>query len=328
MGAEMHPQAHVIRDAVTLACHAPSVHNSQPWRWIADGAVLHLFADRRRLVARIDSSGRELLLSCGAAADHLRVAMTAVGWDAGVEQFPDPDEPDHLVTFSFSRMPCVEDAHRRRADAIRRRRTDRLPFAAPAGWGALEQRLRGLVDDHHVELDVIADDSRQELAEASRLTESIRRQDPTYQAELRWWTSPLQLDQGVPQQARLSASEAGRVDVSRAFPTAGFADRRQEISSDRSKIIVLSTRDDTRQEILPCGEALSAVLLECTTAGLATCTLTHLTEVTPSRDVVRRLIGRTGLPQLLIRVGRVPTEIGRPPATPRLPVSEVLEFRA
>jgi hypothetical protein len=321
------PEVHVIRDAVTLACRAPSVHNSQPWRWVADGAVIHLFANRGRLVEGIDRSGREMLLSCGAVLDHLRVAITAAGWDVSVERFPNADEPDHLVTLDFSRMPHIEDVHRQRADAIPRRRTDRLPFAAPAGWGALEERLRGLVDNDHVMLDVIADDSRPELAEASRLTESIRRQDPTYQSELRWWTSPLQLDQGVHQHARVSASEASRVDVSRAFPTAGYGRRRQEISSDRSKILMLSTPDDTPQEVLRCGEALSAVLLECTTAGIATCTLTHMTEVTPSRDIMRRLTGRTGSPQLLIRVGRIPTEIRQPPRTPRLPVSEVLEFR-
>ncbi|HET9566707.1 MAG TPA: hypothetical protein VFP27_19885 [Mycobacterium sp.] len=53
------PERKVILDAVTLACRAPSLHNSQPWRWVADGAVLHLFADRARLVQATDSSGRK-----------------------------------------------------------------------------------------------------------------------------------------------------------------------------------------------------------------------------------------------------------------------------
>jgi nitroreductase len=45
------PDRKVILDTVTLACRAPSLHNSQPWRWkVADGAALHLFADRKRLV--------------------------------------------------------------------------------------------------------------------------------------------------------------------------------------------------------------------------------------------------------------------------------------
>jgi hypothetical protein len=322
------PEPQDIRQAVKLACRAPSLHNSQPWRWVAEGEVLHLSANRERLVPTIDRSGREMMLSCGAVLDHLRVAMAAAGWDTGVERLPDADDPDHLATVDFSPMALVDDARQRRADAILRRRTDRLPFAAPTRWKTLEAQLRGAVDSEHVSLDVVSDEAREQLAEASRLTESIRRQDPTYQSELRWWTSPFQLDQGVPQNSRVSASEASRVDVARNFPTTGYGERRPQIEADHSKIVVLSTRDDSRGEVLRCGEALSTVLLECTIAGMATCTLTHMTEMAPSRNIIRRLIGRTGQPQLLVRVGTIPPEWRRSPATPRLPVTDVLEFHS
>ena len=43
-----------------------------------------------------------------------------------------------------------------------------------------------------------------------------------------------------------------------------------------------------RWNVLRCGEALSAVLLECTVAGMATCTLTHMTEIAQSRDIITR----------------------------------------
>jgi len=257
------PDRKVILDAVTLACRAPSLHNSQPWRWIADGA-LHLFADRTRLVPATDSSGREMILSCGAVLDHLRVAIAAAGWDTTIARFPDPTQPDHVAAVEFDPLPIVGDTQRARADAIHRRRTDRLPFAAPRGWATLESTLRGLVDGEVVMLDVVPDDARPQLADASRLTESLRRQDPTYQSELRWWTSPFELDQGVPPTSRVSASEASRVDVARAFPTTGYGERRAQTGPDRSKIIVLSTGADTSLEVLPCGAALSTVWLECT----------------------------------------------------------------
>lgn len=316
----------VIRDAVMLACRAPSLHNSQPWRWVAEGEQLHLFADRGALVPTIDPSGRELLLSCGAVLDHLRVAMAAAGWDAGVERFPDPDNADYLAALRFTAQ-AVTDAHRERAGAILRRRTDRLPFAEPSRWEAFEQQLRGRLDDDAVMLGVIPDDAREQLAEASRLTEAIRQNDPSYQSELRWWTSPFDLDHGVPPSSRLSASEARRVDVARGFPTTGYEDRRAVIGVDHSKIVVLSTQGDTGPEVLRCGEALSAVLLDCTIAGLVTCTLTHMTEVTPARELIQQLSGQPGLPQLLIRAGRIPRVEPHPPATPRRPLSEVLDFR-
>jgi hypothetical protein len=321
------PDSTIIRNAVMLACRAPSVHNSQPWRWVADGPVLHLFADRTRLMLAADSMGREMVLSCGAVLDHLQVAVAAAGWDSAVERFPDPHDPDHLAELRFTPSETVTDAQRGRAAAILRRRTDRLPFAEPPDWPKLERVLRQSVIPQHVMFDIVLDDDRPELARASQLTETLRRYDPSYQAELEWWTAHSESDSGVPGSGRVSASEAGRVDVARAFLPASGGNRRAEIGFDRSKIIVLSTlHEDARDDVLRCGEALSAVLLEATMAGMATCTLTHMTEVAPSREIVRKLTGQIGLPQLLIRIGQTPEGDPDLPATPRRPLSEVLEL--
>jgi len=165
------------------------------------------------------------------------------------------------------------------------------------------------------------------LAEASRLTEEIRQNDPTYDAELSWWTSPFARDEGVPQSALVSASEAARVDVAREFPTTAISDEVNDEGVDRAKIVVLSTHhEDARLDVLRCGEALSSLLLECTAAGLATCTLTHMTELAPSREIVRRLTGQHGLPQVLVRVGTTPIA-GSVAETPRRHLDDVLEIR-
>ena len=38
------PDAGTVRTALTLASRAPSVHNTQPWRWRVDAASLHLYS--------------------------------------------------------------------------------------------------------------------------------------------------------------------------------------------------------------------------------------------------------------------------------------------
>jgi len=324
---EVVPDAKVLTQAVQLACRAPSLHNSQPWRWVAEGGVLHLFADPTRIGQATDSTGREVVISCGAVLDHLRVAMAAAGWESHIDRLPDPNHRDHLATIQFSPAVFVTDAERARAEAITRRRTDRLPFIAPAQWDVFESLLRATIDASVVDLDVISDDARSELAEASRLTEDLRRYDSSYQAELRWWTTQEESPQGIPPRALLSETEARRVDVGRAFPTDDHGLRRAAIYRDRCKILVLSTHDDSRGRVLRCGEVLSTVLLESTVARLATCTLTHLIEVNASRELVRRLTGRTAEPQLLIRVGKAPDTKPPAPATPRRPVADVLEIR-
>jgi hypothetical protein len=315
-----------LRAAVQLACRAPSLHNSQPWQWVAEDAEMHLYVDHSRILPCTDKSGREAYISCGAMFDHLRVAMAAAGWTANVDRFPDPNYLDHLASLDFSQLSLRTDGRRRRADTILHRRTDRLPFAAPRNWESLAPLLRNAVDAETVHLDVIPDELRPELARASQLTESPRLYDSSYNTELYWWTGYFENSDGVPRSSLVSEAESDRVDIGRRFPVSAHDERPGGFGQDQSTVLVLSTDEDTREDAFRCGEALSAVLLECTLAGMATCTLSHITELWSSRHLIGTLIGRAAMPQLLIRVGeaRVLGELA--PMTPRRPLRDVLRF--
>lgn len=319
------PELTVIEEAVELACRAPSIHNSQPWRWVADSNEVNLFIDADRLVST-DPSGREALISCGAALDHLRVAMAGCGWITHIARYPNPNNRRHLASIDFTPMHYVTDAHRRRADAILRRRTDRLPFGPPTDWALVEVLLRSAVDDTVALVDVVSDAARAELVRAARVTETLRRYDEGYHFELDWWTGPFRVSEGIPHSSLLSAEESERVDIGRVFPLVTRTQRRVNLHEDRSKVLVISAHDDTRRDMLACGETLSQVLLEATTAGLATCTLTHLTEVEASRSVVASLVDRD-YPQVVVRVGTAPVLDDVPAPTPRRFISEVLTIR-
>lgn len=321
------PDTAVLTHAVHLACRAPSVHNVQPWRWRVDRGALQLFVDRQRTVPATDHSGREAIISCGAVLDHLRVAMTAAGWRADISRFPRPDQPDLLAIVEFSPHEYVTGRERQRAGAILRRRTDRLPFGRPTYWERFEPVLWGIADDTDVMIEVLPDELRPRLVEASQLTETLRRDDSSYHAELDWWTASFRLNEGLPGDVLASDTERWRVDVGRDFPVRSHRDRRPQVAVDWSRILVLATRMDTRTDVLRCGEVLSTVLLECTMAGLATCPLSHLIELDKSRDIVRDLIDRRGEPQVLVRVGTTPPITDRPPPTPRRPLADILEIR-
>jgi hypothetical protein len=316
----------IIRAAVNVACRAPSIHNSQPWHWVLQDNTVELFLDPSRLTPSTDRSGRESLISCGAALDHFRVAIAAAGWTANVDRLPNPNNRQHLASIDFSPHGFVTDGHRRRAEAILLRRTDRLPFAAPTDWGMFEKELTVSADTESVVLGVIPDELRPELSAASDITESMRLYDSPYHEELHWWTAGFATSEGIPQSSLISADESDRVDVGRSFPVTRDSHRRPEVDEDRSKILVLSTFDDTRESVLLCGEALSAVLLDATMAGFATCTVTHLTEFPASRTVVAKLSGGH-LPQVLVRVGLAPALTDVPPPTPRRPIDEVFDVR-
>ena len=298
----------VIKAAVQLACRAPSLHNSQPWRWVGDRF-------HRRPVRR-PAPGRDVHRPFGPAVDHqLRGgARSLPGRDGGDRlghprrRVPQPEQPrpprvDRVLPVRFG-ADEVTEARRDRAAAISRRRTDRRPFRAPKDWASFEPVLRSCFDGALATLDVVADEARPRLAEASHLTEALRRYDDLYQHELRWWTAPSRGDRrdtaGRPADRSAGRRGRGEPPFPRRRPDRGGGPP----AADDAKIVVLSTTGETRADALDCGQALSAVLLECTIAGLATCAVTHLTELEAGRDVVRGLLpDAASMPQVLIRVG-------------------------
>jgi hypothetical protein len=66
------------------------VHNTRPWFWCIAGEQEALFADNSRQLQYADAAGRDLVISCGAALHHLKVAAAAAGWKARVRRMPNP----------------------------------------------------------------------------------------------------------------------------------------------------------------------------------------------------------------------------------------------
>ncbi|MFC9788396.1 Acg family FMN-binding oxidoreductase [Rhodococcus sp. NPDC127528] len=319
------PDAGVVRIAVDLACRAPSVHNSQPWRWLYTDGRLDLHGDRTRLLASTDPSGRQLMISCGAALGHLRVALTSLRWRTSIELLPEAALPNLVAAIRFHR-----DAEPRSHDfdlvtAIKHRRTDRRPFAPPARAPGLFDALREAADRHGATLTVLPPDAEPELAAASNASAASRKYDSSYQAELHWWAGHSFPFEGIPANALATELDSSRVGVGREFPTPARNGPEPTLPLDAATVLVISTTTDLPTDWARCGEALSAVLLEATALGNATCPLTHLTEVERSREMIRELAPDAGYPQILVRVG---TALDPVPlrATPRRPTTEVLRL--
>ena len=123
------PDATTVRTVLALASRAPSVHNTQPWRWRVDEAALHLYSDAGRQLPNTDPEGRDLILSCGAALNHCVIALAAHGWRAKVTRFPDPAEPGHLASIEVAGYHA-DSLDIALAAAIPRRRTDRRHYSS------------------------------------------------------------------------------------------------------------------------------------------------------------------------------------------------------
>ena len=114
---------------VEAAVAAPSIHNSQPWRFRVRGGGIDVFADWDRQLQVIDPSGRELLISIGAAVFNLRVAMRDHARAPLLRWWPDQAEPDLVVRVAPGGPAPQSSTVTALADAIPRRHTIRRPPA-------------------------------------------------------------------------------------------------------------------------------------------------------------------------------------------------------
>lgn len=67
----------VFETCVTRAALAPTVHNTQPARWVRDENVLSLFCDTNVGLTVCDPTGRDAALSCGAVLEAMMLALSA-----------------------------------------------------------------------------------------------------------------------------------------------------------------------------------------------------------------------------------------------------------
>ncbi len=127
-GPEQPAMEEIAAYVVAAAVWAPSVHNTQPWWFSADGQELRLHADARRQLRVADPRGREMMISCGAALFTARLALRSLGYVPQTSVLPDPGEPLLVARVSWQRRAVAAEYEQQLYSQVRRRRTHRAGF--------------------------------------------------------------------------------------------------------------------------------------------------------------------------------------------------------
>ncbi len=318
------PDVATVRTALELATRAPSVHNTQPWRWRLGENSLHLCSDPDMHLPSTDPDTRDLMISCGIALNHCVAAFAALGWQARLHRFPDPADRCHLAGIELEQQSATH-VDVALAAAISQRRTDRrryekrmLPLADVGLMGARAARMGVMLR---------AVESLTELRNLVAQAAAHHAGSYDYCRELAQWSGRYGSKAGVP------ARNTPRFDPAGAIPNRVFAGAAltappgSAAGDDGAVVVALGTTEDDDLARLRAGEATSLVLLSATALGLATCPITEPLEIPTIREKVRTdVFGADGSPQMLLRIGWPPRDAQPLPCAPRRPLSEVVTW--
>jgi len=297
------------------ATRAPSVHNTQPWRFGLSGHTLDIHADWSRQLQVLDPRGRQLLLSCGCALMNARTALAGAGFAAKVERFPDAAKPDLVARVVADATLGVDDDLLAQLDqAIEVRQTNRRQFSDETVPDEVVDRLLDAATMEGAEITIVTSpDHRLAVARLSQQADQIENADPAYRAELRAWTSddPCRTD-GVPTFAIPHVDGRAEDDLPvRDFDTRGGGELPALTRSSLNQCLVLiGAMDNDQHAWLRSGEALERVLLEIARQGYTASPLTQVIEVTRTNVLLRHELGLAMHPHVLLRVGRAPATPG------------------
>jgi nitroreductase len=314
-----------LRAAVAMAVLAPSVHNTQPWRFRLVGESLELRADRSRTLPAADPQGRLLVVSCGTALLTLEIAARHYGVEPAVELLPDPADPDLLARITTS-GPAQSDDPRLFA-AIAFRRTNRRGFASrDLPDSLLRAIIRDAVADGAWAYAVTAVADRWLIGSLVEAGDRELFADPAFRQELTSW---MRSHRDAAHDG-MHGYAAGAYDpVAHLRPLLRSLDvGRSTGSRDRSRtetspaIVIVGTAGDTERDWLVAGRALQRMLLTVTGAGVAAAFVNQAVQVPALRERLARLVPYDGVPQVAVRLGY---PLASAPAEPRRGADEVLD---
>jgi nitroreductase len=300
------------------AVQAPSVYNTQPWRFHVHQYHVDLEVDNTRALPVIDPDGRQRIISCGAALYYLRTAIGYFGYQAHIEAFPDGPRSPLLARVTLGhRWPSAHESQVL-FRAMPQRHTHREPFAP---WMLPQTLLMDLEAAAAAESawlhTVTAGETRGALADLVEAGDRQSWANPAFRHELAAWLHPshIEFGDGLTYPGALDPFLVGTFDLGR-----GQALQDHQTIIEAPVLAVLGTPSDDPPAWLAGGQALAHLLLRAAADGAGASFFNRPIEIPALRAQVSTLIERHGSPQIILRLGYTQPE----PPTARRPMADVV----
>jgi nitroreductase len=306
---------------LSSAATAPSMHNTQPWRFEVSGCVVDVILDEERMLPAEDPAGRMILIGLGAATFNLRVAAAMLGHDTTLATNPDPDRPEITARVFLGERQSPVPSLASLYGELRRRHTYRGAMQSLDVPPRVLMLLSSAAQIEGADLDWLAPDPVRKLTAILAAADELDLHDEDRLIERGRWVGGDRTADGVPARALgpVSARPAAFRDLG-----AGFDDEHRStgVFELTPRIGVLTTDEDRPSQWLRAGMALQRALLTATSYGLVASFLNQALEYVDLRAHVRELVCPAARPQTIIRLG-YPTHTGSD--TPRRPWRQTLQ---
>ncbi len=324
--------AEKLKFLLNYAVLAPSGHNTQPWIFKIVDDTVELYADKTRSLPIVDPDCRELMISCGAALFHLRLAIRHFGYRDVVEILPEHRNPNLLARIRLGSKRIVQAEEKFLFWAIAKRFTNRRPFENCRLPASLISELESATSSEgnwlQISTQVIPEANRQEIVDLIVQGDRLQMSDPLFRQELAQWihSGRSSSHDGITLKAQGINPSLDAIAPVVSFAIRSFDLGKAQANQDRKLVksapllILISSNDDTAQDWLATGEALAHLLLRARVDDVWASFFNQPIEIPQLRSRLKALFPENGYPQILLRLGYVKDT--KP--TPRRAVEQVM----
>ncbi|MER7014463.1 nitroreductase family protein [Saccharopolyspora sp. NPDC000359] len=306
-----------VRQVIRLAGMAPSLHNSQPWRFRITPHLIELHADPGRRLRAADPEDRELWLACGAALLNLRLALAHEGIRPVVSLLPPLGASTALAEVRSGGQGQPRPEEVRLHAAIPERHSHRQPFRDVPVATADRHLLARAAQEEGTWFHVVQPGQQGALEGLVHRANRVQMADNRFRAELAAWVGRgAGSTEGVPLAAAGPKPDPADQWVHRDF-TAGQTERDPGTKFESHPLLVLlCTRTSDPAAELQAGQALQRLWLTATAQGLVASMISQVLEVRETREEVMDLLGGHATPQAMLRIGHGTTTAVAPRREP------------
>jgi nitroreductase len=314
-----------VREMVRYATLAANGHNTQPWRFRADGQSLRIAPDFARRTPIVDPDDHHVFVSLGCAAENMAQAGAALG-KPGLVRF-DPAGEGALI-YDFTPGTAAPSSL---ADAVGKRQSAREPYNGRAVSAADLALLARAGEQPGVNMTLITNraaiDKVRDLVIAGN---SAQMADAKFVAELKQWMrfnphAALTRGDGLYSAAggnpTLPDFISGPIFDMAFTPEAENRKYIAQLDSSAGVAVFIGDKADP-EHWTRVGQACQRFALQATALGMKLSFVNQPVEVAAFREDLAALVGAKGMrPDILMRFGYGPDL----PMSPRRGVPAVLD---